>query len=201
MSQPRLRPSVAPAGRHDDAAALDEQQGGLLAGSGALLQRLGHAPGRAVDHRAARFARLAAAQLALARRGHDPGLDAELAQAEALVGLELDHGSRQQREPLAARVLEQVARELGGQRAPRSRQSAPGRAGRGTRGTRWARRSATPTSIGAPPSPARACARSRPAGLRIERPWLKVPSTSPAILLSRLLRTLMAWLLPARTEA
>ena len=39
-------------------------------------------------------------------------LDAELAEPQALVGPELDRGLGQQRDPLAAGVLEQVARQL-----------------------------------------------------------------------------------------
>ena len=46
---------------------------------------------------------------------HAPGLDAELAQPQPLVGLEHDARARAERDLLAAGVLEQVARELGGQ--------------------------------------------------------------------------------------
>ncbi len=42
----------------------------------------------------------------------EAGLDAELAEAQALVGAELDLRARDEREPLAARVLEQVGAEL-----------------------------------------------------------------------------------------
>ena len=59
------------------------------------------------------------ALLALARRlalvgGRldQPGLDPELAEAQALVGLELDRGPGQQVVAAPARVLEQVAGEL-----------------------------------------------------------------------------------------
>ena len=51
--------------------------------------------------------------LALARRRlHQAGLDPELAEAQALVGLEVDLGASQQRVVVAAGVLEQVARQL-----------------------------------------------------------------------------------------
>ena len=46
----------------------------------------------------------------------DPCLDPEFAEPEPIVGLELDHGAGQQRQTLAAGVLEQVAGELRRQR-------------------------------------------------------------------------------------
>ena len=52
-------------------------------------------------------------RLALARRRLDqPGLDPELAEAQALVGLEVDLGAGEQRVVVAAGVLEQVGGEL-----------------------------------------------------------------------------------------
>jgi hypothetical protein len=48
----------------------------------------------------------------LSRRAHEPRLDAELAQAQALVGVEGDLRAADQRELLAAGVLEQVGGEL-----------------------------------------------------------------------------------------
>ena len=56
--------------------------------------------------------------LALARRGFDQArLDAELAQAEPIIGLEVDLGAGEQRVIVPARVLEQIAGELLLQRA------------------------------------------------------------------------------------
>jgi hypothetical protein len=52
-------------------------------------------------------------RLALGRRGlHEAGLDPELAEPQALVGLELDLGPRQQRIVVPAGMLEQVGGEL-----------------------------------------------------------------------------------------
>jgi hypothetical protein len=50
--------------------------------------------------------------LVLLGAAHQPRLDAELAEAQRVVGLEVDRGPGQQGDPLAPRVLEQVAREL-----------------------------------------------------------------------------------------
>src|SRR4029077_1827117 len=71
---------------------------------------------RRVDHRVALFA-LPRGLALVDRRLHHPRLDPELAEAEALVGLEFDRGPREQVVAAAAGVLEQVAGELLLQRA------------------------------------------------------------------------------------
>ena len=79
---------------------------------------------------------------------------------------ELDRGLGQQRDPLAAGVLEQVARRAPRAARPRSPRTARGPRATARRRTRWARRCATATGRGARPSPGRACGRSRPAAPR-----------------------------------
>ncbi len=44
--------------------------------------------------------------LRLAGRRHHPSLNAELAQTEALIGLELDHGTGEERQAFPAGMLE-----------------------------------------------------------------------------------------------
>ena len=109
-------PSVAPAGPTTSRLPSSSSSAVSWRGARALLERLGHPPGRAVDHRAARTPRPPARCASSSRRADHPGLDPELPEAEPIVGLELDHRPRHQRQPLPARVLEQVAAQLGGQR-------------------------------------------------------------------------------------
>ena len=61
----------------------------------------------------------------LLRAAHEPRLDAELAQPQALVGAELDLRPREQRHALAPRVLEQVAGQLLAQLALVAREDLP----------------------------------------------------------------------------
>src|ERR1700738_2286069 len=49
-------------------------------------------------------------------RLHDSGLDAEFAQAKAVVGLKLDHRPGEHRQPLLAGMLEQITGQLSGKR-------------------------------------------------------------------------------------
>src|SRR3954468_23567134 len=76
-----------------------------------LAQRLRDAVGHRVDHRVALIA-LARMLFFMRGRAHEPRLDAELAQPQALVGLERDLRLRHEVDPLAPRVLEQVSGQL-----------------------------------------------------------------------------------------
>src|SRR5829696_6900736 len=91
-------------------APADPQPGGAAARVG-LAQRLGDPVRRRVDHRVALLARAGCDPLVLVRP-HEPRLDPELAEPQALVGLERDLGRRQQRHALAPGMLQQVARQL-----------------------------------------------------------------------------------------
>src|SRR5215218_11193838 len=91
-------------------APADPQPGGAAARVG-LAQRLGDPVRRRVDHRVALLARAGCDPLVLVRP-HEPRLDPELAEPQALVGLERDLGRRQQRHALAPGVFEQVAGQL-----------------------------------------------------------------------------------------
>ena len=123
--------------------------------------------GGRVDHRVAVVA------LARARRSRPPRRCARAAPGcrtrpsrSALVGLELDLRARQQRDPLAAGVLEQVAGQLALELALVALELLAILAARARRRTRSARRCATARRPCAAPSRARACARSRPGGPR-----------------------------------
>ena len=99
------------AARADDLRPVADAQPRVAAARVRLAQRLRHPRRGRVDHRVALVA--LARRLVLVRgRAHEPRLDAELAQPQALIGLELDLRAREQRDPLPARVLEQVAGEL-----------------------------------------------------------------------------------------
>ena len=124
-------------------------------------------------------------------RLHQPGLDPELSQPQALVGLELDLGTRQQRVVVAARVLQEVRRRAPARASARSPPAARGPRCRARPCTGWARRRARPTRCGARPSPWRACARSRPAGPATRRRARTRPSTRFSIRASRFRRTLI----------
>src|SRR5690606_8862822 len=101
---------VAAVVERDDRAGLLETRGPV--GGAALLLLRRHR----VDHRVALLPLRRG--LALARRRlHEPGLDAELAEAQALVDLDAHLWAREQRVIVLARVLEQVAGELLLQRA------------------------------------------------------------------------------------
>ena len=139
MSHSRERPSTAPAEPSSSVAPVDAQPRAARAAG----------PARAAAPRAARrwsrpscgpprAWRGSAAGILV--RAHEPRLDAELAEPQPLVGLERDLGRRQQRDPLAARVLEQVARQLARAARPRSPRTARGRRARARPCTRWARR-------------------------------------------------------------
>ena len=103
----------------------------------------------------------------------------------------VDLRAADERELLAAGVLEQVGRELVGHLAARRPRSARDPRARARRRTRWARRCARPRPSCARPSRARACGRSRPGRTWVRKTRPNVPSTRPAILSSRLRRTLM----------
>ena len=106
--RPRPVEHVAAVVERDDGAGGDQRFGRAARVFGAAAVALVH---RRVDHRVALLALLR--RLALVRRRLDqPGLDPELAEAQALVGLELDRGPGQQVVAAAAGVLEQVAGEL-----------------------------------------------------------------------------------------
>ena len=97
---------VAPVVERDDRLGL-----GQVGGGGAALAGLGVLGRHRVDHRVTLLALLG--RLALARRRlHQARLDPELAEPQALVGLEPDLGPGQQRVVVAARMLEQVCRQL-----------------------------------------------------------------------------------------
>ena len=100
-------------GADDEALAAHQQQRGLLARAGALLQGLGDPPSGAVDHGAPRGLLLRGEVLVgLGLRVDHPRLDPELPEAETIVGLELHQGARRQHQALAAGMLQQVAGQL-----------------------------------------------------------------------------------------
>ena len=151
----------------EDEAAIVERDDRLRLG------QMRHALGRArlalglrrhlVDHRVSLLA--LRRRLTLALRGLDQaGLDAELAEAQALVNLQAHLGPGQQRQVVAARVLQEVRRRAPARASARSPRGARGPPCRARRCTGWARRRARPRRCGARPSPWRASARSRPAG-------------------------------------
>ena len=110
--RPRALQHVAAVLERDDGAGRDHRFRPLL-GTRPAARCLLH---RRVDHRVALLP--LARRLALAgRRLDQPRLDPELAEAQALVGLELDRGPGQQVVVAPPRVLEQVAGELLLQRA------------------------------------------------------------------------------------
>src|SRR5688500_2188256 len=126
----RLRAGDAPAvdlhavGRAevlDDPLAAARAHLGVAAGN-VLVGEHDLAVARAPDHAAARgqHAGLALVAQGLLRRvglagAHEPRLDAELAQPQPVIRLEGDLRRGDQGDPLAPRVLEQVARELRGE--------------------------------------------------------------------------------------
>ena len=141
-------------------------QGDDRLGLGQVTARPAPLPARllgwsAVDHRVALLT--LRWLLALARgRLHQPGLNPELAEPQALVGLELDLGARQQRVVVAAGVLEEVARQLLLQRPLISLEPPPVFGGEPRPCTGWGRRRGTPTRFGGRPSPWPACERAQP---------------------------------------
>src|SRR3954468_22058245 len=112
-------PEHGAAGLDGEALAVQAHPGRALPGAGALLERLGQALGGRVDHGVARVALGGTVVALLAARVDEAGLDAELAELEPVVGLEVDRRAGEQGEPLPARVLEQIAGELPAQRALR----------------------------------------------------------------------------------
>ena len=142
----------------------DEQRPARLAGAGALLQRLADAVGGRVDHRVAALGLATARPPPVSGGCDEPRLDAELAEAQPLVGAELDRRPRHRarsargaRAPAGSRPARRAARA----RSPRSARGPPAT---DRRRTRSARRRARRSATCAPPSRARACARSRPGG-------------------------------------
>ena len=111
---------------------------------------------------------------------------------QPVVGAERDLRRGDQRDPLAAGVLEQVARQLRGEVVARSPRTACGRRARARRRTRWARTSRDSdwtlcSSISR--VSLRAISTGRTSDLKARE---NVPSTRPASLDSRLRRTLIA---------
>ena len=138
-----------------------------------------------VDHRVAEVARPTAraacgpAPLLLGRR-EQLGLDPELAEVEALVGVELHL-----RPASTARTAPGARARAGSRTAPcaapaRSSRTARGPAARGRRGSGSARTRARRRPSGCPPSPWRACGPARPAGRSCLKARPKAPSTRPA---------------------
>src|SRR5204863_9302562 len=103
-------PDGGAAGPHRVALALGQQHSTAAAGAARVLKLLLGAGGGRVDHRVPVVGLLHG----LGRGAHEPRLDPELAQAQALVGVEGDLRAADERELLAAGVLEQVGRELVG---------------------------------------------------------------------------------------
>jgi hypothetical protein len=106
-----------PVAPQDVAATLAHEQ--RLAAAQLRLEALGRAVGR-VDHGVAEVARrgrhLGPAGVLLLGPSEELRLDAELAERQAVVGVELDLGPARQREALLAAVLEQVVGQLLAQR-------------------------------------------------------------------------------------
>src|SRR5579884_826862 len=102
-------------GSDHEPLAVEQQQSCLNTAARLLHQRIGHPLRDAVEQSPTRHVvrRLPSRQR---RRLDNAQLDPEFAQPEALVGLKLDHRPRQQRQPLAPRILEQITGELGRQR-------------------------------------------------------------------------------------
>ena len=104
-------PDHRAAGRDHEAPPLGLQDRAARAIGARLGQRLLRALGRRVDHRVAVVGLLGRLGL-VPIHAHEPRLDAELAEVQPIVGAELDHRSRDEREALAARMLEQVGAQL-----------------------------------------------------------------------------------------
>ncbi len=150
-----------------------------------------------VDHRVALLALRRRLAFAL-RRLDQAGLDAELAEAQALVDLQAHLGAGEEREVVPASVLEEVRGELLLERALVALEALVVLRRRARPCTGWARRRARPRRSGARPSPSRACARSPRAGPRDEKARENAPWTRFSIRASRFRRTLISILLAAR---